>query len=120
MPGPGIIVMALEINAFDELPVGGTIRLSGQVATDAAGSDVGTQTREILHHVDTLLAEAGTDKLEIILADIWLRDLATFGEMNAVWDEWMATGRTPHRTTFEDKGMPALFDVRIDIVASLK
>lgn len=112
--------MAPEINAFGELPVGGTIRLSGQVATEAAGSGVGAQTREILRHIDKLLAEAGTDKSEIILVDIWLRDLATFGEMNAVWDAWMAVGRTPHRTTFETSDLQALCDVRIDIVALLK
>jgi enamine deaminase RidA (YjgF/YER057c/UK114 family) len=112
--------MALELTAFDELPVGRTIRLSGQVATDTAGFGVGAQTREILLHIDTLLADAGTDKSEIILADIWLRDLATFGEMTAAWDAWMADGRTPNRTTFETGDLPALCDVRIDIVASLK
>lgn len=112
--------MALVMNAFDELPVGGTIRLSGLVASDAAGSGVGAQTKEILHRIDEVLAEASTDKSEIILADIWLRDLAAFGEMNAAWDAWMTVGRTPNRTTLETADLPALCDVRIDIVASLK
>lgn len=112
--------MAIERNSIDELHVVETVRLSGQVATDAAGSGVSAQTTEILKRIDKLLGDAGTDKSEIILATIWLRDLAAFAEMNAAWDEWMAVGRTPHRTTFETGDLPALRDVRIDVVASLK
>jgi len=112
--------MAIERNSIDELFVVETVQLSGQVATNGAGAGVSAQTREILLRIDKLLREAGTDKSEIILATIWLRDLATFAEMNAAWDEWMTAGRTPHRTTFETEDLPALRDVRIDVVASLK
>ena len=112
--------MAIEKNSIDELLVVETVRLSGQIATYAAGSGVSAQTREILQRIDELLADAGTDRSEIILATIWLRDLATFAEMNTAWDEWMTTGRTPNRTTFENSKMPAGQDVRIEIVAARK
>jgi enamine deaminase RidA (YjgF/YER057c/UK114 family) len=94
-----------------------TIHLIGHLATDAAGSGVGAQTREILHRIGNLLAQAGTDKSELIHANIWLRDLKSFAEMDAIWDGWMVPGRTPRRTTFEDRCLPRLCDVRIDVVA---
>ena len=61
------------------------------------------QTREILAAIDALLAEAGTDKTRILSATIYLADMATFAEMNAVWEAWVAQGATPARATVEAK-----------------
>ncbi|MET3757780.1 enamine deaminase RidA (YjgF/YER057c/UK114 family) [Rhizobium binae] len=78
------------------------------------------QTNEILERIDEMLLREGTDKSEIILANIWLRDLASFEEMNRAWDAWMPDGGTPRRATFEDKNLPPMCAVRIDIAASRK
>ena len=69
-----------------------TVYLAGQVAGDAAGNGVGDQTRQILATIDELLAEAGTDKSRILSATIWLTDMSSFAEMNAVWDRWVSAG----------------------------
>ena len=74
---------------------GETVYLAGQVATQAAGKSVTEQTREILATIDKLLAEAGTDKTRLLSATIYLADIATFAEMNAVWEPWVAPGATP-------------------------
>jgi len=35
------------------------------------------------------LAEAGSDKTNLLTAQIWLSDIGTqFAEMNAAWDAW--------------------------------
>jgi enamine deaminase RidA (YjgF/YER057c/UK114 family) len=112
--------MTIGRAAADELTPVETVQLAGQTATSAAGAGVAAQTMEILYRIDRLLQEAGTDKSELILANIWLRDLKSFDEMNAIWNEWMVADRTPRRTTFEDKDLPTLRDVRIDVVVSLK
>ncbi len=77
----------------------GTIYLAGQVGTP--GDGVAAQTRTILAEIDRLLALAGSDKTRILSTQIWLADMATFGEMNAVWDGWVAPGHAPARATGE-------------------
>jgi enamine deaminase RidA (YjgF/YER057c/UK114 family) len=73
-----------------------TVYLAGQVA---AGASVAIQTREILSLIDGLLAEANTDKSRLLSATIWLTDMATFAEMNTVWQSWVVPGETPARAT---------------------
>ena len=65
---------------------GNTVYLAGQVAQNAAGQSVGEQTKDILSIIDGLLADAGTDKTKLLMVNIWLTDMSTFAEMNAVWD----------------------------------
>jgi enamine deaminase RidA (YjgF/YER057c/UK114 family) len=73
-----------------------TVYLAGQVAD---GASVAIQTREILSLIDGLLAEANTDKSRLLSATIWLTDMATFAEMNTVWQSWVVPGETPARAT---------------------
>ena len=76
---------------------GSTVYLAGQVADQAKGKSVTDQTREILAAIERLLAEAGSDKTKILSTTIYLADIATFAEMNAVWDAWVAAGHAPAR-----------------------
>jgi enamine deaminase RidA (YjgF/YER057c/UK114 family) len=76
-----------------------TVYLAGQVAANAQGKSVAEQTRIVLSTIDALLKEAKTDKSKILSATIWLTDMATFEEMNQVWDRWVAPGSTPARAT---------------------
>ena len=79
----------------------GIVWVAGQVGTP--GASVTEQTRTCLAEVDRILAEVGTDKTRILSAQIWLADISTFGEMNAVWDTWVPAGNTPARATGEAK-----------------
>ncbi|TXT40147.1 MAG: hypothetical protein FD135_1541 [Comamonadaceae bacterium] len=78
----------------------GTIYLAGQVADDVT-QDIAGQTRQVLAMVDTLLARAGSDKSKILMAQIFLVDLADFDGMNVVWDAWVSNGHTPPRATVQ-------------------
>lgn len=80
---------------------GDTIYLCGQVGT--AGDSVADQTRSCLDKIETLLAEAGSDKTRILQTTIWLADMADFAEMNAVWDAWVPEGHAPARACGEAK-----------------
>ena len=88
-----------------------TVYLAGQVA---AGATVAIQAREILATIDTLLAEAGTDKNRLLSATIWLTDMAAFAEMNGVWQAWVVPGATPARATVVSAHL-ASADYRIEI-----
>jgi enamine deaminase RidA (YjgF/YER057c/UK114 family) len=82
---------------------GDTVYLAGAVAHANRGKSVTEQTQEILATIDGYLAEAGTDKSKLLTANIWLADMRTFAEMNAVWDAWVSPGNTPARATVEAK-----------------
>ncbi|MGF6700365.1 enamine deaminase RidA (YjgF/YER057c/UK114 family) [Paraburkholderia sp. MM5496-R1] len=80
----------------------GTVYLAGQIAEDD-DLDIAGQTREVLGHIDRLLAEANSDKSLLLSVQIYISDMAHFAGMNAVWDEWVAQGDTPPRATVEAK-----------------
>ena len=67
---------------------GNTVYLAGQVAADAK-TGVAGQTEQILQQIDALLAAAGSAKSKLLSATIYLADIATFAEMNGVWDRWV-------------------------------
>jgi enamine deaminase RidA (YjgF/YER057c/UK114 family) len=78
----------------------GTVYLAGQVADDPT-LDTAGQTRQVLAAIDKLLAAAGSDKSRILMAQIFLADMADFGAMNGVWDAWVAPGNAPARATVQ-------------------
>ena len=96
---------------------GDTIYLAGQVADDPK-ADAGSQVRDVLAQIDKLLGEAGSDKTKILSATIYLVDIATFPEMNKVWDTWVVAGHTPARATVEAKLAAPDYKVEIQIIAA--
>ena len=87
-----------EIGAHksDAVEHGGVVYVSGITASDRS-QDTGGQVREILAKIDTILANAGTDKSKILSANIWLTDVADFKALNDVWIPWLAPGHPPAR-----------------------
>jgi enamine deaminase RidA (YjgF/YER057c/UK114 family) len=96
---------------------GDTVYLAGIVADDNK-QDVTGQTKQILAEIDRLLALAGTDKSKLLRANIWLSDISTFGQMNAVWDAWVSQGNTPARATVEASLATPDYKVEIMVVAA--
>lgn len=107
--GPRISEMAVH---------NGVAYLAGQVASDGS-KDAQGQTAEVLAMVDALLARAGTDKSRILMAQIFLADLADFPAMNAAWDAWVATGSTPPRATVEARLAKPEWKVEIVVKAAV-
>ena len=79
---------------------GGIVYVSGQVP-DTLHATVEVQTREILAKIDRLLHDAGTDKMKLLVANVWLADIITFDEMNRPWEAWLPPGLAPARATVE-------------------
>ncbi len=97
----------------------GTVYLAGQIAEETRTGIVG-QTREVLGHVDRLLAEAGSDKGRVLMCQIYIADMADFAGMNSVWDEWVAAGHTPPRATVEAKLANPACLVEIVVTAAVR
>ena len=96
----------------------GIVWVAGQVGNP--GESVTEQTKTCLAEVDRILAAAGTDKTRILSVQIWLADISTFGEMNAVWDAWVPAGNTPARATGEAKLATPEYKVEVIVTAALK
>jgi enamine deaminase RidA (YjgF/YER057c/UK114 family) len=97
----------------------GTVYLAGQVASGARGRSVAEQTKDILARIEALLSEANSDKSHLISATIWLTDMASFADMNSVWDRWVVDGATPARATVMSPQLAAPdYKVEIAIVAA--
>jgi enamine deaminase RidA (YjgF/YER057c/UK114 family) len=96
----------------------GTVYLAGQVPDDGT-KDIRGQTAEVLGMIDKLLAEAGSDKSRILMAQIFLADLADFAGMNEVWDAWVAQGNTPPRATVQAKLARPEWRIEIVVTAAL-
>jgi len=97
---------------------GNTVYVAGQVALNAAGGSVTEQTKDILSIIDGILQSAGTDKTKLLSASIWLTDIGTFSEMNAVWDTWVAPGCAPARATVESRLAAPEYTVEIAVIAA--
>ena len=96
----------------------GVVYLAGQVP-DSEDLDIAGQTRETLASIDALLARAGTDKSRILMAQIFLTDMADFAGMNAVWDSWVVAGHTPPRATVQAPLANPKFKVEIVVTAAV-
>ena len=96
----------------------GVAYLAGQVAADAS-LDIAGQTTSVLTQIDALLKRAGTDKSRILMAQIFLADLADFAAMNTAWEAWVVPGNTPPRATVEAKLAKPEWKVEIVVKAAV-
>ena len=75
---------------------GDMVYLAGLTASDPS-QDVAGQTKQILAKIDGYLKEAGTDKSKLLTANLWIKDMALFSQMNAVWNDWVDPQNPPCR-----------------------
>src|ERR1700751_6049464 len=61
-----------------------TVYLAGLTAS-ATTQDIKGQTKQILDKIDGYLAQAGTSKSNLLSANLWIKDMALFADMNSVW-----------------------------------
>jgi enamine deaminase RidA (YjgF/YER057c/UK114 family) len=95
----------------------GTVYLAGQVAV-GGGDTIEAQTTQVLSSIDKLLAEAGSNKSRILMAQIYLADMDDYAGLNSVWDQWVATS-APARATVETKLARPEWKVEIVVTAAL-
>lgn len=96
---------------------GDTIYLAGQVADDASAG-IKEQTGQVLRKVESLLAEAGSDKSKILSAQIWIASMGHFAQMNEIWDAWLPTGDAPARACIEARLASPDLLVEVGIIAA--
>ena len=75
---------------------GDTVYLAGLTAGDTS-QDIKGQTKQILDKINSYLAQAGTGKSNLLSANLWIKDMALFTDMNAVWNAWVNPENPPAR-----------------------
>lgn len=95
-----------------------TVYLCGQVCADASQS-ITEQTQTMLDKVEALLLEAGSSKEHMLSATIYLKTMADFSAMNAVWDAWVPEGFAPARACVQAAMARDVLLVEISVVAAL-
>jgi 2-iminobutanoate/2-iminopropanoate deaminase len=101
---------------------GNLIFCSGQGAINPKTGELvkGTiteQTRITLNNLSAILEAANSDMGHVLKATVYLADISTFDEMNAVYTEFFSDPY-PARTTVEVKGIFGGLGVEIDLVAA--
>lgn len=103
----------------DLVILGDKAYFSGYVPETSIGQSVTEQTRDILEQIQQSLAEIGSDKSKLLNAMIWLADIRTYDEMNAVWDAWVTPGHAPARACVEAKLADPGYALEIQVIAAL-
>ena len=96
-------------NRFSEVAIAGNlVHLAGQLASDF-DLDIKGQTQQTFDIIDQFLADAGTDKSQILSVTIYLKNIEQdYAAFNEVWDAWVADIDALPRTCGEAK----LYDPR--------
>ena len=76
------------------------VYLSGQVPKTTV-ADIEQQTKEVLATIDALLAQAGTEKSRLLSAQLFVKNLTDFAQVNAIYVEWMQGCTPPSRATIQ-------------------
>ncbi|MFV0430740.1 MAG: RidA family protein [Alphaproteobacteria bacterium] len=74
--------------------------LAGQVSQQKEG-DICEQSKDVFAKIDCLLKEIGASKDHILNAQIWLKTIADYDEMNKEWDTWVKGHKPPSRVCVE-------------------
>lgn len=101
----------------------GFLYTAGQIPLDPAtmevvGDDVAAQTERVLANLAEVLRAAGAGWPDVVKTTVFLRDMADFGAMNAVYARVLGEAR-PARSTVAVAGLPRDVRVEIELVAAL-
>jgi enamine deaminase RidA (YjgF/YER057c/UK114 family) len=77
--------------------VHGNVAYFAGITPNPIVGDIKTQTAQVLRRVDELLNVAGTDKSQLLSAQVWIADMRLFEDHNSVWNEWVDLANPPAR-----------------------
>lgn len=99
----------------------GMVFCAGQTGIDPAtgelvGPDLEAQTRQTLINLKYVLEAAGTNLDKVVKTTVFLRDMADFSKMNAIYADFFPAN-PPARSTIAVVGLPKGAVVEIEAIA---
>jgi enamine deaminase RidA (YjgF/YER057c/UK114 family) len=95
-----------------------TLYVAGITAEDCTVG-LGGQTAQILARIEALLAEHGSDKTKVLSATVYVTDLQSKPEMDAVWVGFFTPGHLPARATIGISDLGRNILIEVAVIASL-
>ena len=100
---------------------GNFIYSSGQIPLDPktgklVADDIETQTRQVLANLAAVLSAAGVTTQQVVKSTVFLKDMADFPKMNALYEAAFAPHK-PARSTVQVAKLPLDCRVEIEVVA---
>ncbi len=101
----------------------GFLFTAGQIALDPVSmeivaGDVAAQSEQVLKNLTAVLSAAGAGWSDVVKTTVFLRDMADFAAMNAVYARVLGDAR-PARSTVAVAGLPRDVRVEIELVAAI-
>ena len=110
------------IGPYSQAVVAGNLLfISGQIAIDPTTNELiaGTieeETHRVMQNLQAVLEAAETDFTQVVKTTIFLKDMALFAAVNAVYGSYFSANY-PARETVAAKGLPKNVNVEISMVA---
>jgi len=100
---------------------GSTYYLSGVISLNKAGdavegATIEEQTRLVLSYIGEALKAQGMSHQNIVMSNVYMKDLNEFSRMNAVYGEFFQTA-PPSRATVEVARLPRDVKIEISVIA---
>ncbi|MFY9747529.1 MAG: RidA family protein [Acidobacteriaceae bacterium] len=106
--------------------IGNLIYASGQIALDPATGQlvpgaIAEQTTRVLENIRAILSAAGADLAHVVKTVVFLKSMADFAAMNAVYAKYLAPDGVmpPARSTVAVAGLPKDALVEIEVIAAI-
>jgi 2-iminobutanoate/2-iminopropanoate deaminase len=103
---------------------GNLVFTSGQLGLDPLSGNlvpggIEAETRQALTNISHVLADSGSSMRAVVKTTVFLKDMADFTKMNAVYAEFF-TENPPARSTIQAAALPKGGSVEIEAVAIVK
>jgi 2-iminobutanoate/2-iminopropanoate deaminase len=101
---------------------GNFVFVSGQIALDPNTEkliedlSIAAQTRRVLQNVEGILSAAGLSASHVVKVTVYLSDMTTFQDMNAVYAEFFPE-TPPARAAVEVAALPLGVGIEVDCIA---
>ncbi|MBI1387270.1 MAG: deaminase [bacterium] len=104
---------AVEANGF--------LFVSGQIPLDPASGELvldsfEAQVRRTLENLKSVIEVGGASLKDVVKVGIFMTDIARFGDLNAIYEEYFGESR-PARATVQVAALPKGVEVEMDAVA---
>jgi 2-iminobutanoate/2-iminopropanoate deaminase len=106
------------------IAIGDLVFTAGQGGVDPATGKLAeggiqAQTRQVLKNIAAILEAAGSAMENVVKTTVYLKDMAEFAQMNAVYAEFFPKD-PPARTTIQAAKLPMDISVEIEAIAVRK
>lgn len=104
--------------------VGNLVFTAGQIGLDPASGEIvpggiEAETHRVFQNLRGILEAAGSSLDKVVKTTVFLRDMADFARMNAIYAEYFK-GNYPARSTVQAAGLPKGVAVEIEAIAYLE